>query len=34
MLLRDNVIRYTVGVFVFALLFAVKALNHVNSSVP
>ena len=33
-LLRDNVIRYTVGGFVFALLFAVKALNHVDESVP
>ena len=29
-LLRDNVIRYTVGVFVFTLLFAVKALNRIE----
>jgi uncharacterized membrane protein len=33
-LLRDNVIRYTIGLFVFALLFAVKALNQIESSVP
>jgi uncharacterized membrane protein len=32
-LLRDNVIRYTVGFFVFALLFAVKALNHSDAHV-
>ena len=29
-LLRDNVIRYTVGLFVFTLLFAVQALNHIE----
>lgn len=33
-LLRDNVIRYTVGYFVFTLLFALKALNHIESTVP
>src|SRR5688572_3018934 len=33
-LLRDNVIRYTVGLFVFTLLFALKALNHIESNVP
>lgn len=33
-LLRDNVIRYTVGLFVFTLLFAVKALNRTETSVP
>jgi len=33
-LLRDNVIRYTVGGFVFALLFAIKALNSIETSVP
>ena len=33
-LLRDNVIRYTVGLFVFTLLFAVRALNRIEASVP
>jgi len=33
-LLRDNVIRYTVGLFVFTLLFAIKALNHMETTVP
>ncbi len=33
-LLRDNVIRYTVGLQVFTLLFAVKALDHTEDSVP
>lgn len=33
-LLRDNVIRFTVGLFVFTLLFAVKALNRIETSVP
>jgi uncharacterized membrane protein len=33
-LLRDNVIRYTVGVFVFTLLFAIQALNHIGTTVP
>jgi len=33
-LLRDNVIRYTVGLFVFTFLFAVRTLNHVETSVP
>src|SRR5215218_9883149 len=32
-LLRDNVVRYTVGLFVFALLFAVMALNRVDGKV-
>jgi uncharacterized membrane protein len=33
-LLRDNVIRYTVGAFVFTLLFAIQALNHIGTTVP
>ena len=33
-LLRDNVIRYTVGLFVFTFLFCVRALNHLETSVP
>lgn len=33
-LLRDNVIRYTVGLFVFTLLFALRTLNHLESFVP
>src|SRR5678810_914735 len=33
-LLRDNVIRYTVGLFVFTLLFAIKAQNRTETSVP
>ena len=33
-LLRDNVIRYTVGLFVFTFLFAVRALNHIETTVP
>src|SRR3954452_10800292 len=33
-LLRDNVIRYTVGLFVFTLLFAIKALNRIEGTVP
>jgi len=33
-LLRDNVIRYTVGGFVFTLLFAIQALNRIETSVP
>jgi uncharacterized membrane protein len=33
-LLRDNVIRFTVGLFVFALLFAIKTLNSIESVVP
>jgi uncharacterized membrane protein len=32
-LLRDNVVRYTVGLFVFALVFAVMALNRVETTV-
>src|SRR5256885_16339090 len=33
-LLRDNVIRYTVGLFVFTFLFAVRTLNHLETAVP
>jgi uncharacterized membrane protein len=33
-LLRDNVIRYTVALFVFSLLFAVKTLNLIGPRVP
>src|SRR5438105_1224600 len=33
-LLRDNVIRYTAGLFIFTLLFAIKALNRIESKVP
>ena len=33
-LLRDNVIRYTVGLFVFTFLFCVRALNHLETTVP
>jgi uncharacterized membrane protein len=32
-LLRDNVVRYSVGIFVFTLLFAVMALNRVQAKV-
>ena len=32
-LLRDNVVRYTVGLFVFALVFAVMALNRVEATI-
>ena len=32
-LLRDNVIRYTLGLFIFTLLFAVKGLNRTESAV-
>jgi uncharacterized membrane protein len=32
-LLRDNVVRFSVGLFVFTLVFAVTALNHLESSV-
>src|SRR4051794_19769894 len=32
-LLRDNVVRYSVGLFVFALVFAVSALNRQDDSV-
>ena len=34
LLLRDNVIRYTVGLFVFTLLFALRTLNHLETTVP
>jgi len=33
-LLRDNVIRYTVALFVFTLLFAVRAINRIGGTVP
>jgi uncharacterized membrane protein len=33
-LLRDNVIRYTVALFVFTLLFAVRAINRLETTVP
>ena len=33
-LLRDNVIRYTVALFVFTLLFAVRAINRIEGTVP
>jgi len=32
-LLRDNVVRYTVGLFVFALVFAIMALNRVETTI-
>ena len=31
-LLRDNVVRYTVGLFVFSLLFAISALNRIRGT--
>lgn len=31
-LLRDNVVRYTVGLFVFSLVFAIMALNRVDTT--
>ena len=33
-ILRDNVVRYTVGLFVFSLVFAVMALNRLEKNVP
>ena len=33
-LLRDNVIRFTVGLFVFTFLFCVRTLNHLETTVP
>ena len=33
-LLRDNVIRYTVALFVFTLLFSIRAINRIENSVP
>lgn len=33
-LLRDNVIRFTVGLFVFTFLFCVRSLNHLETTVP
>ena len=32
-LLRDNVVRYSVGLFVFALIFSVMALNRMEDKV-
>jgi uncharacterized membrane protein len=32
-LLRDNAIRYTVGLFIFTMLFALKALNRMDTTV-
>ena len=32
-LLRDNVVKYTVGLFIFTLLFAISALDRMNSTV-
>jgi uncharacterized membrane protein len=34
MLLRDNVVRYSVGLFVFTLVFAVASLNRLEKNVP
>ena len=34
LLLRDNVVRYSVGLFVFTMLFSVRALNRADDSVP
>jgi uncharacterized membrane protein len=31
-LLRDNIVRYTVGLFVFSLLFAISALNRIEGT--
>ena len=33
-LLRDNVVRYTVGLFVFSLMFSIMALNRVDGTPP
>ncbi|QHG74596.1 DUF2254 domain-containing protein [Ensifer adhaerens] len=33
-LLRDNVIRFTVGLFIFTLLFAIGVISRVNTSTP
>jgi uncharacterized membrane protein len=33
-LLRDNVIRFTVGLFIFTLLFAIGVISRVNTSAP
>lgn len=33
-LLRDNVIRFTVGLFIFTLLFAIGAISRVNTEAP
>src|ERR1051325_4386193 len=33
MLLRDNIVRYTVGLFVFSMMFAISALNRLETNV-
>jgi uncharacterized membrane protein len=33
-LLRNNVVRYTVGLFVFSFVFAIQSLNRVENAVP
>src|SRR5262245_2414232 len=33
-LLRDDVVRYTVGLFIFSILFALGVLNRIDGSVP
>src|SRR6185503_994179 len=33
MLLRDNIVRYTVGLFVFSMMFAISALNRLETQV-
>jgi len=33
-LLRDNVVRYTVGLFVFTLMFSIMALNRLDGTTP
>ncbi|HMF23273.1 MAG TPA: DUF2254 domain-containing protein [Pseudolabrys sp.] len=33
-LVRNNVVRYTAGLFVFTLLFAISAMNRIEDSVP
>jgi uncharacterized membrane protein len=32
-LVRDNVVRYTTGLFIFTLLFAISAINRIQASV-
>src|SRR6185503_1086202 len=33
-LVRDNVVRYTAGLFVFTLLFSISAMNRIEDTVP
>lgn len=33
-LVRDNVVRYTAGLFVFTLLFSISAMNRIENSIP